>query len=80
MLGLGDLMKIEATVNSLVFSPLDNFRGSKLCVRWRTSHLHLLDKKNIKPIFMTSSKMTSGPCENPFLSFEWSYTKVYEKG
>ena len=29
---------------------------------------------------MTSSKMTSGPCENPFLSFEWSYTKVYEKG
>ena len=77
MLGLGDLIEIEATINSLVFSPLDNFRGSKLCVSWRTSHLHLPDKKkNIKPIFMTSSKITSDPCEYPFLSFEWSYTKV----
>ena len=28
---------------------------------------------------MTSSKMISGPRENPFLSFEWSDTKVYEK-
>ena len=77
MLGLGDLMEIEATVDSLVFSPLDNFGGSKLCVRWRTSDLHLPDKKkNIKPIFMTSSKITSDPYEFPFLSFEWSYTKV----
>ena len=28
---------------------------------------------------MNSSKITADPFENPFLSFEWSYTKVYEK-
>ena len=28
---------------------------------------------------MNSSKITADPSENPFLSFEWSYTKVYEK-
>ena len=72
-------MKIKATGSSLVVFAARQLPWLKTLRKLEDLPLKSSSEKNIKPIFMTSSKMISGPCEKPFLSFEWSDTKVYEK-